>query len=187
MGCIVSVDEFRQMLAQTSLIDRKNFNLDSRSGQYIGLQADGIKFVVDVMKELPEKAIRKIIRQTMKRTLTPIYNQIISKAPVFTGNFKSGIQLKIKLSRRKGSVIGEIKSTMPHAYWVDEGFYPTGHESTAKRGPYGHPRRLSTIKRGGHHIFKNAIRQNADAAVSTFMRDIEELTTEAQKKLEIKS
>lgn len=151
------------------------------------MELTGAREVAATLKELPEKIQKKILRQTMKRVIDPIYTQIKANLPVKTGNLRDSVIKKIQLQTRKGAIVGEVIASSGkgrkghHAYWIEEGFNLTAHKETARRGPYGTNRILKRVE--GKHIFRDTFKANAEQSISLFYEAISDEVKTAQKEL----
>lgn len=172
-------------LGANRLFIRDRLDLTAGEAQFVKIDVKGTGDVIAALKEIPDKMVRKVFRKTMKTVVGPIYEAVVSSMPVHTGNLKNSIRQRVSISSYTGWVTGTVyadaKNDGGHANLIEEGFKLTAHKSTAKRGPYGHPRVLKRIK--GQRLFRKALEQRAESTISVFMTDVRELTREAQAKV----
>ena len=79
-----------------------------------------IALAIDTLKQLPLAVIQKIERTGLRKSLRPVYEEVLRRVPVgATGNLKKGIKLRVK---KYGTIIrGEVVSLAQHSHLVELG------------------------------------------------------------------
>jgi HK97 gp10 family phage protein len=142
---------------------RGMFHAGLRLGNTVSKQTttiDGDKALRKMMQQLPDKLVRKVMRQAINAAATPVLKAARSNAPRDKGVLLAGLAKKVKTYSKSMTIvglIGPISRSAPHAHLVEKGTEPRTQKKT---GRY-------TGRVLGSHFLQKALEENEAAALST--------------------
>ena len=161
---------------------------ESGGGVFVDISLTGDKELQNILKELPIKLQKKLVKRSMKKAMNIVLVDAKRRAPKDSGQLKGS--LKNQAGRgKKGTIRQEVrtkegffKGDQFYAGFIEFGFkklpavrLPNGQLITSKRGTAGF------TKIPARPFLRPALKENEAKVLKVFIKEVEAFIVDAQK------